>query len=79
MAQQNRKKKDGSLPFNKQNLQILIIGLAVIVLGYIAMSQGPVDSFWTMTVAPLLLLVAFLGIIPYAIMYGHKKKNEEKH
>ena len=78
MAQQNKKKKqDHTLPFGKKNLQILVAGLVVIVLGYIAMAQPPVDGFLTMTVAPLLLMLAFAVIIPYAIMYGHKRSKQE--
>ena len=73
MAQQKRKKKvDHTLPFGKKNMQILMIGLIILILGYIAMAQPPVDSFWTMTAAPVLLLLAYLVIVPYAIMYGHK-------
>ena len=73
MAQANKKKKaDYTMPFGKKNLQILLVGLVVIVLGYIAMAQPPVDGFWTLTAAPVLLLLAYFIIIPYAIMYGHK-------
>jgi len=73
MAQQNRQKKKqtGVLPFGKKNLQILIIGLILIVLGYVAMSQPPVDGFLSRTAAPLILLFAFLIVIPYSIFYGH--------
>jgi hypothetical protein len=73
MAQKNKKKKaDKTMPFTKKNMQILMIGLILIVLGYIAMAQPPVDSFWSLTAAPVLLLLAYLVIVPYAIMYGHK-------
>ena len=74
MAQQQRQKKKQQpdvMPFNKKNLQILIIALILIVLGYIAMSQPPVNSFWSLTAAPLILLFAFLIVIPYSIMHGH--------
>ncbi len=83
MAQQNRQKKKQSevLPFGKKNLQILIIGLILIVLGYVAMAQPPVDGFLSRTAAPLILLFAFLIVIPYSIFYGHfngKKNSESK-
>ena len=73
MAQQQRQKKKPAdvMPFGKKNLQILIIGLILIVLGYIAMSQPPVNGFMSRTAAPLILLFAFLIVIPYSIMYGH--------
>ena len=73
MAEQKKKRKiDRTMPFGKKNMQILIIGLIVIVLGYVAMAQPPVDGFWSLTAAPVLLLLAYLVIIPYAIMHGHK-------
>ncbi|MHC4104691.1 MAG: hypothetical protein ACYSR9_07115 [Planctomycetota bacterium] len=73
MAQQQRHNKKAAdvMPFGKKNLQILIIGLILIVLGYVAMAQPPVHGFWSHTAAPLLLLFAFLIVIPYSIMYGH--------
>ena len=73
MAEKNKKKKvDNTLPFGRKNLQILTIGLVMIVLGYIAMAQPPVDSFWSITAAPVLLILAYLVIVPLAIMYGYK-------
>ena len=73
MAQQQRqnKKAPDVMPFGKKNLQILIIGLILIVLGYIAMSQPPVNGFVSRTAAPLILLFSFLIVIPFSIMYGH--------
>jgi membrane protein implicated in regulation of membrane protease activity len=73
MAQQTKKRKtDLTLPFGKKNLQILSIGLIMIVLGFIAMAQPPVNSFWSLTLAPIVLLLAYLLVVPYAIMYGYK-------
>lgn len=73
MAQPTKKRKvDNTLPFGKKNLQILSLGLIVIVIGYIAMAQPPVNSFWSLTLAPVLLLAAYFLIVPYAIMFGHK-------
>ncbi len=81
MAQQNRQKKKqtGVLPFGKKNLQILSIAIILIILGYVAMAQPPVDGFMSRTAAPLILLFAFLIVIPYSIFYGHfnSKKNSE--
>jgi predicted tellurium resistance membrane protein TerC len=83
MAQQQRhnKKLSDVLPFGKKNLQILIIGLILIVLGYIAMSQPPVNGFMSRTASVLILLFAFLIVIPYSIMHGHinfRRKTEDK-
>jgi uncharacterized membrane protein HdeD (DUF308 family) len=81
MAQQKRqtKKHHDAMPFGKKNLQILIVGLILILLGYLAMSQPPVDSFLSLTASPIILLFALLVVIPYSIFYGHfsgKKKSK---
>ena len=61
------------LPFGRDNLLILGIGLAILVIGYVLMAQPPVDSFWSLTLSPIVLMIAYLIVIPYAIMHGHKK------
>ncbi len=80
MAQEKRSRgKKDIMPFGKKNMQILLIALAMIVLGYIFMAQPPVDSFLSITAAPLIILFAMLVVVPYAIFYGHyngKKKEE---
>ena len=59
------------MPFGKRNLQILMVAMILIILGYWAMAQPPFDSFLSLTAAPLILLFAFLIVIPYSIFYGH--------
>jgi len=73
MAQQQRhnKKPTDVMPFGKKNFQILTFAIILIVLGYVAMSQPPFDNFLSLTAAPLILLFAFLIVIPYSIFYGH--------
>ena len=70
-------KKDSALPFGRENYRLFGIGLAIIVLGYIALSRGPWDSFWSLTLAPILLVVGYCVIIPVAILYRNKTKKEE--
>ena len=78
MAQERKQKKvkETGMPFGKRNMQLLLIGIAILVVGYILMAQPPVDNFLSLTLAPIVLLVAYLIIIPYAILYDDKKKNE---
>jgi len=61
------------LSFGKRNFYILSIGIVVIFIGFILMSIGPVDSFWSRTLSPIVLLIAYLGIIPYSIFYRPKQ------
>jgi hypothetical protein len=66
------------LPFGRKNLYILGIGLAVLVIGYILMAQPPVNGFMSKTLAPIVVLLAYVIIIPYAILYGRKKENKDE-
>ena len=61
------------LSFGKRNFYILSIGIVVLIIGFILMSIGPVDSFWSRTLSPIVLLIAYLGIIPYSIFYRAKQ------
>jgi len=66
------------LPFGKKNLYILGIGLAVLVIGYILMAQPPVNGFISRTLAPIVVVLAYVIIIPYAILYGRKKEKKDE-
>ncbi|MFC1557415.1 hypothetical protein ACFL5L_05470 [candidate division KSB1 bacterium] len=65
--------KKSQLPFTKRNYQIFGFGILVLILGYISMMQGPVDSFWSLTLAPVLLVIGYVIIIPYSFFYRDKK------
>jgi len=67
-----QKKRQTELPFTKRNLYLLGIGLVTLVIGYILMAQPPVDSFWSLTLSPIVLLIGYLVIIPYAILHNDK-------
>jgi len=71
-------KKKSFLPFTKQNYQLFGIGILVLILGYIAMAQPPWDSFWSLTLAPILLVLGYCVIIPFAILYRKKDKEEKE-
>jgi len=61
-----------SFTFGKRNLLLLTIGLLTIVAGFILMSQEPVDGFLSRTLAPIILVVAYLVIIPISIIAKNK-------
>lgn len=55
--------KSEGLPFTKKNYLIFLVGLLVIVIGYVALGQGSI------TLAPILLVLGYCVIIPVAILY----------
>ena len=62
------------LPFTKRNYQILGIGLLIIVLGYVALSQKPWDGTMPLVVAPILLVLGYCVVIPFGILYRQKEE-----
>jgi hypothetical protein len=61
--------------FDRLNYRLFLAGIAVILLGFIALMQGPWNSFLSLHLAPLLLLIGYCVLIPIAIM---KRSNKPK-
>jgi hypothetical protein len=54
--------------FDRLNYRYFLAGIGIIILGYIAMMQGPWNSFWSLHLAPILLLIGYCVLIPIAIL-----------
>ncbi len=61
-------------PFEKENYRLFGISLLVILIGYIFLVQGPWDSFYSRTLGPIILVIGYCILIPYAILYRKKEK-----
>ena len=76
----NKKKEEKNIhlfegwTFSKKNYVLGGIGLATIIFGYVIMASGTVNSFQSLTLAPIMLFVGYLIIIPIALIYRDKKK-----
>ena len=74
----DRKNKDTNLPlfenwsFSSKNYLIFGIGLVLIILGYFIMVMGTVNSFQSLTLAPIMLFIGYIIIIPLALIYRDK-------
>ena len=62
-----------SWSFNKINYFLLFGGILLIILGYIIMSYGEVNSFQSLTLAPITLFFGYIILIPIALIYKGKK------
>jgi hypothetical protein len=60
------------IPFSKKNFIVLIVGIVIIFIGFYLMAIGGVDSFIAITLAPILLFLAYVIIIPYGILKKFK-------
>ena len=59
-----------------ENLIILSIGIALLVIGYVLMSTDPWDNPISMTLSPIVLLTVYLIILPLSIFYKKKSQNK---
>jgi len=61
------KKETDKIGLGKINYRLLIISLIILVLGYLIM------SFNEITISPILLVIAYLVIIPIALLWKPRK------
>ena len=76
--QSGRKLKDSGVPFTKLNYQLFGIASFLILVGYWALSQPPVDVFLTLTFAPILLVFGYCVLILLAIISCNKNREGDK-
>lgn len=77
-------------PFTKKNYLIIGVGLAVIIIGFLLMATGITnepavpDGKWNnplaVTIAPIILLIGYVVIIPYGILkfFGNKEQKDSE-
>lgn len=74
----DKKNKDSNLQlfenwnFSSKNYLIFGIGLIFIILGYFIMETGTVNSFQSLTLAPIMLFIGYIVIIPLALIFRDK-------
>jgi len=64
------------LTLKKVNFIIFGIGILAIIIGFFVMASGDTYSFRSLSLAPIILLIGYLIIIPVAILYRKKKSTE---
>ena len=62
-----------SWAFGKLNYILFSIGLALVVFGYIFMASGDVNSFQSLTLAPIMLFLGYIVVIPISLVYRDKQ------
>ena len=63
--------------FSKTNYIIFGIGLSVIILGYVIMALGDVNSVQSLSIAPIMLFVGYIVLIPLSLIYRDKSKKNQ--
>ena len=62
------------LPYTRRNGAILALGIGVIAIGYLCLAQLPVDGFFTLSLAPVLLVVGYCVLIPIGLLIGGRSE-----
>jgi len=61
---------------NKKNIILIAIGVLLLVIGFICLAAGPADNPVSLTVAPLILVIAYVVVIPLGILFTGKKQDK---
>lgn len=61
--------------YTAKNYWIFGSGLAAIIIGYLVMASGEVYSFRSLTLAPILLFIGYIVLIPIALIYRDKSSD----
>ncbi len=59
--------------FSSKNYIIFIVGVLLIFLGYVVMAGGETYSVQSLTIAPIMLFIGYIVVIPAALIYRDKK------
>ena len=61
-------------PLTRINFMIILLGVIILIIGYIFMAipDNP-DAFLTRTLAPIILVIGYLIVIPIGLFYREKK------
>ena len=66
-----------SWDFSTTNYILFGIGLALIIVGYLVMAAGEVNSFQSLTLAPIMLFTGYIIVIPAGLIYREKSSDVE--
>jgi len=64
--------------FTTTNYILFGIGLALIIVGYFVMAAGEVNSFQSLTLAPIMLFIGYIIFLPAALIYRKKSPEVEE-
>ena len=69
IMKENKKTVKFLWPYKRKNYLLFGVGVFVIIVGYLIMYLGEVNSFQSLVISPLLLLVGYLVIIPIDLIF----------
>lgn len=61
--------------WNKNNYILFGIGIGIIIIGFLLMAQGPWDNPLSLSISPVVLLIAYVIVFPLSILYKKKSSS----
>lgn len=61
--------------WSRSNYFLLALGILILIVGFILMAQSPWDNPLSLSISPIVLLAAYIIILPLSILYKKKKNN----
>jgi len=61
--------------YSRVNYILFISGIIMIILGYIIMASGETNSFQSLSLSPVILLIGYLILIPASLLYKEKNNS----
>lgn len=62
--------------FSAINVKLFGISLAMLVIGYVLLAQGPVNNPLSKSVAPIILVATYCVMIPISIVFSGNRKEK---
>ena len=79
MSQKNNQDADRLFEgwaFGNTNYFLFGAGLTLVIIGYFFMANGSVSSFQSLTLAPIMLFLGYIVLLPIALVYRDKEKRD---
>ena len=70
-------KRGSVVALGKTNYLIFGIAVVVIAIGYYFLGIGPEDSTESLTIAPIVLIIGYVVLVPLAIIWRKRAKSTE--
>ena len=63
---------------NRKNILLIALGILMLIVGYVMLGQGPANNPLSLTYAPVILVLAYLVVIPLGILWGGRQQGQQK-
>ena len=77
MSQKNNQDADRFFEgwaFGNINYILFGTGILLVIFGYFFMTNGSVNSFQSLTLAPIMLFLGYIVVLPISLVYRDKEK-----